>query len=442
MTKPADQQPAAVPATATQAGSIHARWAWVEPSVWTERMLTALEQGVKGGVWFSLIDKVYAIPTLTAAWIKVRANAGAAGIDAQSVQMFERQADWHLQQLHEQLRQGTYEPQPVRRVWIDKPGSTEQRPLGIPAVRDRVVQTALRMTLEPIWEAQFAEQSYGFRPGRGCKDALRRVEELLKAGYTWVVDADLKGYFDSIPHDQLMADIRRKVADGRVLALLEAYLRAKVMDGLQEWQPERGTPQGAVVSPLLANLYLDGLDHQMAQAGYQMVRYADDFVILCRSQADAERAVAQVQQYVAARGLTLHPTKTRLLDASQQGGFDFLGYHFERGLRWPRRKSLDKLKDKVREHTPRTSGRSLPEIIQKLNRTLHGWFQYFKHSHRTTFPGLDSWIRMRLRSILRKRAGRRGRGRGLDHHRWPNAYFAGLGLFNLTTAHALACQSH
>jgi RNA-directed DNA polymerase len=298
------------------------------------------------------------------------------------------------------------------------------------------------MTLEPIWEAQFAEQSYGFRPGRGCKDALRRVDELLKAGSTWVVDADLKGYFDSIPHDRLMAEVKRKVADGRVLALLEAYLHAKVMDGLQEWEPERGSPQGAVISPLLANLYLDDLDHHMAAAGYQMIRYADDFVILCRSQDEAERALAQVRQWVEGRGLTLHPTKTRLVDANQKGGFDFLGYHFERTMHWPRRKSLDKLKDSVRAKTPRNSGEALEVVIRKLNRTLHGWFQFFQHSYRTTFAPLDGWIRMRLRSILRKRAGRRGRGRGLDHHRWPNAYFAELGLFSLKAAHAAACQSH
>jgi RNA-directed DNA polymerase len=404
-------------------------------------MLTALDKGVKGGVWFSLIDKVFALPTLAAAWAKVRANAGAAGIDGESVAMFERQADKQLRQLHEQLRQGAYEPQPVLRAWIDKPGSTEQRPLGIPAVRDRVVQTALRLTLEPIWEAQFAEQSYGFRPGRGCKDALRRVDELLKAGFTWVVDADLKGYFDSIPHAQLMAEVKRKVADGRVLALLEAYLHAKVMDGLQEWEPERGSPQGAVISPLLANLYLDDADHHMAAAGYQMIRYADDFVILCRTEAEAARALAQVQQWVEGRGLTLHPTKTRLVDANLKGGFDFLGYHFERGMRWPRRQSLDKLKDHVRAKTPRKSGRALEDIIRRLNATLQGWFQFFKHSHPTTFGPLDSWLRMRLRSILRKRAGRRGRGRGLDHQRWPNAYFAGLGLFTLKAAHATACQS-
>jgi RNA-directed DNA polymerase len=404
-------------------------------------MLTALDKGVKGGVWFSLIDKVYALPTLTAAWSKVRANAGAAGIDAQSVQMFEQREDWHLQQLHEQLRQGTYQPLPVQRVWIDKPGSTEKRPLGIPAVRDRVVQTALRLVLEPIWEARFAEQSYGFRPGRGCKDALRRVEELLQAGYTQVVDADLKGYFDSIPHDRLLADVRQCVADGRVLELIEAYLQAKVLDGMQEWEPERGSPQGAVISPLLSNIYLNDLDHAMARAGFEMIRYADDFVVLCRSAAEAERALAQVRQHVEARGLTLHPTKTRLVDARLAGGFDFLGYHFERGMHWPRTKSVDKLKDKIRALTPRNSGHALEVIIGKLNRVLHGWFHYFKHSHRTTFPRLDGWLRMRLRSLLRRRAGRRGRGRGHDHQRWPNAFFTERGLYTLTTAHALAGQS-
>ena len=439
MGRTTDANPAGVP-QATQAGSIHDRWPWVEPSVWSERMLNALEKGVKGGVWFSLIDKVYAPATLGAAWAKVQANRGAAGIDKQSMAMIARQADMHLRQLHEQLRQDTYRPQPVRRKWIDKPGSTEKRPLGIPAVRDRVVQTALRMVQEPIWEAQFAEHSYGFRPGRGCKDALRRVNELLKTGYTWVVDADLKGYFDSIPHDLLMADVRQKVADGRVRALLEAYLNAKIMDGLEEWEPERGTPQGAVISPLLANLYLDGLDHAMAKAGYAMVRYADDIVILSRSQAEAEQSLALVRQHVEGRGLTLHPTKTRLVDASQRGGFDFLGYHFERDRRWPRKKSLDKIKDKVRTLTPRNSGRSLTEIISKLNPMLFGWYQFFKHSHRWTFGRMDGWIRMRLRSLLRKRRGAKGRGRGWDHQRWPNAYFTRQGLFSLEHAHAVELQ--
>jgi RNA-directed DNA polymerase len=404
-------------------------------------MLTALETGVKGGVWFSLIDKVYAPRTLWAAWAHVRANNGAAGTDRMTVAMYERDLDRHLTRLAQHLRDGTYRPQPVRRVWIEKPGSRESRPLGIPTVQDRLVQTALRLVLEPIFERHFAAQSYGFRPGRGCRDALRRVDALLQAGFTWIVDADLRRYFDSIPHQPLVARVQQRVADGRVLALLASFLTQGVLEGLDAWTPAEGTPQGAVVSPLLANIYLDPLDQQMAEAGVEMVRYADDFVVLCRTRADAERALAHLTAWTQAAGLTLHPQKTRVVDAMQPGGFDFLGYHFERGTRWPRAKSLMKLKTRVRTKTRRTRGESLATIIADVSRTLRGWFGYFQHSHRTTFPPLDQWVRMRLRSILRKRAGRSGRGRGRDHQRWPNAFFAMHGLFCLTTAHRLACQS-
>jgi RNA-directed DNA polymerase len=435
-----DQQPATVPETATQAGPID-RWWWVEPSVWTERMLTALEKGVKGGMWFSLMDKVYSPKNLRSAWARVRQNAGAAGIDKQTIDLFEKNEEWELQQLHEQLREESYRPQPGRRTWIDKPGSTEKRPLGIPAVRDRVVQTALRHVLEPIWEAEFAETSYGFRPGRGCLNALRRVDELLKQGYTWVVDADLRKYFDTIPHDRLMEAVRQRIADGRVLDLIESYLQAGVMDREELQTSEQGSPQGAVISPLLANLYLNDLDHEAARQGLMMVRYADDFVILCRNQAEAERALAWVRERLEAKGLTLHPEKTRLVDATQKGGFDFLGYHFERGMHWPRRKSLEKLKERIREETPRKSGTSLLVIIARVNEVLIGWFGFFKHSYKTTFGPIDSWVRMRLRSILRKREGKKGRGRGTDHHRWTNRYFAEHGLFGLVEAHALQCQS-
>lgn len=404
-------------------------------------MLTALEAGVKGGVWFSLIDKVYAERTLRLAWRHVKANGGAAGVDHVTVEMYERDLDRHLAALAMQLRDGTYRPQSIRRAWIDKPGGREQRPLGIPTVRDRVVQTALRLVLEPIYERTFAAQSYGFRPGRGCKDALRRVKTLLEAGYTWVVDADLRRYFDTIPQAVLMQRVGERVADGRVLALLEGFLTQSVMEDLSTWTPHEGTPQGAVISPLLANIYLNPLDHHVAEAGVEMVRYADDFVLLCRSEADAQRALSEVTVWIEAAGLTLHPDKTRIVDATQRGGFDFLGYHFERGAQWPRTKSLAKLKDTVRAKTPRHRGQSLAVIIEDLNRTTRGWFQYFQHSPRHTFTHLDAWIRMRLRSILRRRHHRSGRGRGRDHQRWPNAYFAALGLYSLTTAHATICQS-
>ena len=259
-----------------RAREILTRWGWVEPTVWTERMLTALIEGVKGGVWYSLIDKVHPERNLRAAYFRVAENKGAAGVDHVTVTMFERRLDENMEALSVALRTGTYRPQAIRRHYIPKPGSQERRPLGIPTVRDRVVQTALRQVLEPIFERDFATHSYGFRPGKGCKDALRRVDELLKAGYTHVVDADLKSYFDTIPHDRLLALMAKKVSDGKVLSLIDAFLHQGVLDGLEEWTPEQGTPQGAVISPLLSNIYLDPLDHLMAGSGFEMVRYADD----------------------------------------------------------------------------------------------------------------------------------------------------------------------
>ena len=273
-----EAEPAGVSETTKQAGEVRTRWAWAEPTVWTERMLTALEQGVKGGKWYSLMDKVYALRTLQRGFEQVKANGGAAGVDHQAVEQFERHLTKNLQQLSTQLQEDQYRPLPVRRVWIPKPGSREKRPLGIPAVRDRVVQAAMRMVLEPIFERDFSPQSYGFRPNRGCKDALRRVEHLMKQGYTWIIDADLKSYFDTIPHDQLVQRIEQKVSDGRILALIGNFLEQEVMDNVRHWTPQEGTPQGAVLSPLLSNIYLDPLDQVMAAAGVEMVRYADDCV--------------------------------------------------------------------------------------------------------------------------------------------------------------------
>jgi RNA-directed DNA polymerase len=404
-------------------------------------MLHALETGVKGGVWFSLIDKVYSRRNLEAAAARVASNDGAAGVDHVTVAAFTQRLDANLNELEDGLRSDTYRPQPIRRKEIPKPGKPGQtRPLGIPTVRDRTVQTALRNVLEPIFERNFHEHSYGFRPGRGCKDALRRVQQLLAEGYVWVVDADLKSYFDTIPHERLMALLGRKVSDSRVLALIEAFLTQGIMQDGACWTPEEGTPQGAVLSPLLSNVYLDPLDHALATAGFEMVRYADDFVILCRNRAEAEAALALVQAWTKEAGLTLHPDKTRLVDAREKGGFDFLGYHFERGLRWPSKKSLTKLKDAIRTKTKRNNGHCLQFIIRDVTLTLRGWFEYFKHSTYRTFTDLDKWIRGRLRSILRKRRGLRGRGRGADHVLYPNKFFTEHGLFNLTAARRSAAQ--
>ena len=445
MNTPGETRPSGVPVAAPQDGEVLVRWIWAEHAVWTERMLTALEEGVKGGVWFRLIDKVWSQRNLQASYGKVAANRGAAGVDHVTVEAFEHDLETNLVRLEAALRDGSYEPQAIRRAYIPKPGSREQRPLGIPTVRDRVVQGAVRHVIEPIFEKEFAQPSYGFRPGRGCKDALRWVDQLLKQGYVYVVDADLKSYFDSIPHERLMSRLRERIADGRVLRLIESFLKAGVLDGLEEWEPEAGAPQGAVLSPLLSNIYLNPLDHQMAAQGFEMVRYADDFVILCRSQAEAEQALAWVRQWCEAEGLELHPNKTRIVDVRKEG-FDFLGYHFQttrRGIltRWARKKSLAKLKETIRAKTKRTDGSALPCIIADVNRTLRSWFGYFKNSHRTTFTAVDGWVRGRLRSILRKRAARRGRGRGRDHQRWPNAYFAAQGYFSLEAAFDAACQS-
>jgi len=408
-------------------------------------MLTALEQGVKGGVWFSLMDKVYAPANLAAAFAKVASNRGSSGVDHMTIERFATREAEELARLHEQLRTGQYEPQAVRRAWIPK-GQGAMRPLGIPTVRDRVVQTALRNVMEPIFEREFAEHSYGFRPGRGAKDALRRVNHLLRDGHRYVVDADIQGYFDSIPKGLLMALVQQRVADGRVLALLTHYLNQPVMEDLRQWTPEHGTPQGAVISPLLANLYLNPLDHAMAAHGYEMVRYADDLVVLCRTQSEAEQALAFIREWMDQAGLTLHPEKTRIADFDAGQSFDFLGYRFKHqegkgDRRYPRPKSMAKLRDRIREKTHRCNGFSLTDIIAQLNPILRGWFEYFKHSHRTVFPEVDGWVRMRLRSILRKRQKRKGRGRGADHQRWTNQFFADQGLLGLSTAHGRLHQS-
>ena len=355
-------------------------WSWVEASVWTERMVSALVNGVKGGRWYSLIDKVYAPATLAAAWARVRANRGAAGVDGVSIERFEARAEIYLAELSTELREGTYRPQPVRRVEIPKDDG-RTRPLGIPAVKDRVAQMAVKLVIEPIFEATFRPESYGFRPGRGCHDALREIDRLLKEGFTFVVDADLQSYFDTIPHERLMERVEERISDGRLLALLHSWLKQDIMAGLERWTPTGGTPQGAVVSPLLANIYLAPLDAQMAADGYRMVRYADDFVVLCRSQEEAEAALASIQEWVAQNGLRLHPDKTHVVDCWRGGqGFEFLGYRFARGKRYVRKKSLTRLKGNIREKTRRTRGQSLTRIIADLNPMLRGWFGYFKHA--------------------------------------------------------------
>jgi RNA-directed DNA polymerase len=405
-------------------------------------MLEALEKGVKGGKWFRLIDKVWKKENLMVAWEGVKANNGAGGVDRQSVEGFEKNLGNELEKLHEQLQRRTYQPKPVRRTWIDKEGSTEKRPLGIPVVRDRVAQGGLRNVIEPIFDRHFSESSYGFRPWRGAQQAIDKVEELMNQGCCWIVDADIKGYFDNIPQDRLMARVGEKIADGRVLEMIEMFLKAGVMEEGKDWEPtERGTPQGGVISPLLANIYLDPLDHLMEKSGVPMVRYADDFILLCRTEEEAQKALETVRQWMDENGLTLHPEKTRIVNAKEPGGFDFLGYHFEQGRKWVRKKSMTKIKMAVREVTKRTTGDAMQTILTKLNRRLKGWHGYFAKSLPTSFRTVDGFTRRRLRAILLKRRGKSGIGNKKAHTLWPNAYFEKQGLFSLETAHAMKLQS-
>jgi RNA-directed DNA polymerase len=412
--------------------------------IWTEAMLAALKLGVKGGKWHSLIDKVYRLETLELGWIQVEKNAGAAGVDRMSVGQFRHKRDVYLAELAQALRDESYRPQAVRRVYIPKGGSkTQFRPLGIPAVKDRVVQAALKLVIEPIFEHEFEVRSFGFRPGLGCKDALREVDRYLREGYCWVVDADLKSYFDTIPHAALLAKVGRRISDGRVLDLIERFLNQDIMEGMTRWTPTAGSPQGAICSPLLANIYLHDLDVEMREAGFVMLRYADDSVVLCRSREEAEAALTRMRTWVSANGLTLHPDKTHIGDCRIEGqGFEFLGYRFEAGQRWVRKKSLTALKDKIRALTKRTQGHSIACAITSLNPILKGWFGYFQHAHRYTFSSLDGFIRRRLRAVLRRQQHRPGRGGCLnDHKQWPNAYFADLGLFTMFDAYQSARQS-
>jgi len=405
-------------------------------------MLAALDNGVKGGRWYSLIDKVYARSTLNLAWKKVASNKGAAGVDHVSIDRFRSREGYYLDELERSLRSGTYRPYAVKRMYIPK-GGGKFRPLGIPVVKDRIVQTALKMVLEPIFEKDFLSMSFGFRPGRGCKDALREVDALVKSGHTWYVDADLKSYFDTISHEGLIRRLSEKVSDGSVLQIVELFLRQEIMEGIKRWTPVSGTPQGAVLSPLLSNIYLHPMDNFITDRGHRMVRYADDFVILCRSREEAMSAFNRVKEWVLTNGLELNLDKTHIGNCANPGeGFEFLGYLFEQGRRYVRRKSLKNLREKIRQKTKRTCGRNVRKVIEDLNPMLKGWFEYFKHAHEYTFSSVDGFVRRRLRAIKRKQEKRPGRGKCLsDHMRWPNAYFANLGLFTMKEAHLRACQS-
>ena len=433
--------PERVPFSATPPGETPDIRRWAQPVVWTDRMLTTLlDNKVRGGKWHALIDKVYAELNLFSAARKVTGKKTAAGVDGQSCEEFEEHLLVETRQLAEQLKDQTYRPSAVRRVHIPKPGRpNETRPLGIPTVRDRVVQRAIVNVIEPILDHQFHERSFGFRHGRGAHDALRIVEQKLQAGYVYVVDADLKGYFDTIPKDRLLALVKEHISDSRMLKLIKLFLDQSIMEELREWTPVTGVPQGAVLSPVLSNLYLNPLDHEMANNGFEMVRYADDFVVLCRSQSEAEVALQMITAWVESAGLTLHPTKTKIVD-SRVESFAFPGYSFREDKIYPRRESLAKMKARIKELTPRKRPGSIQMIAAELNSVLRGWFGYFRHCRWTIFKDLDGKIRSRLRRLLLQRH-RNNPQRLPRTHRWPNDFFKKAGLYSLREAHFRFDQS-
>lgn len=379
--------------------------------------------------YYSLIDKVYDLRNLHEAWKEVKRKKGAAGVDRVTIARFEKDLEKRLKALQGHLRAGTYVPPPVRRVYIDKADGSK-RPLGIPTVSDRVVQQAVRRVLTPIFEAVFLPCSHGFRPGRSSRSAIAMVEEYRKQGFRWVVDVDFKSYFDTLDHEVLMAKVKERVADGPVLKLIRSWLTAGVMSECNLSYQVTGTPQGGVISPLLANIYLHSLDQALTRWRYKVVRYADDMVILCESANKAKTALGLLKQVAEGEmRLTLHPEKTRLTTFGK--GFDFLGFTFKRQHRVARKRALEKFKEKVKLLTPRQTHHTVAEVIKDLNPVIRGWGHYFRHGHmKTRFDALDQWIRMRIRSLVLKRKAHRSR---VASDVLPNQRLADLGLVSLLT---------
>lgn len=399
--------------------------------------------------WHSLYDKVFALPNLTRAWHAVAKNDGAAGIDRTTIRQFSHNVEAKLLQLSQDLRGKTYRPIPVRRVFIPK-SAGGKRPLGIPTIRDRVVQQALRQVLEPIFEGVFSTRSHGFRPRRGSVTALKTIEQAIGHGYTWVVDADIASFFDTVDHEKLLSAVNEEVADGSVLRLIRYILKAGVqLPNVAESEPtELGTPQGGPLSPLLANIYLHAFDKAITQAGYGLVRYADDFVIFTKSESEANAALAACQGILEGQlGLVLHPEKTRVV--SVDAGFVFLGYHYFRDPKSSVRckvvcpKSVARFRDSIRKRTPaliaqrRVKRRHvtfvrlqrnerLKALIRHVNAYTRGWHWYFKavrSPYEDPYESFDSFIRRRIRASITGRCGN-----GWWNQAITNAMLRGLGL--------------
>lgn len=380
--------------------------------------------------WYSLYDKVYAKENLIEAWKKVKANRGKPGYDGESIAAFAEDEMRNLAEIQRLLKEKRYTPPPVLRVHIPKEVDAKgrvvkTRPLGVPTVRDRIAQQAVVQVIGPIFEAEFCDCSYGFRPERNQHVAIAKIREYYEQGYRWVVDADLQDFFGTLNHDLLMGFVRERIVDGSVLDLIRAWLKAGVMEDMQLKSVTTGSPQGGVISPVLSNVYLHQFDRIMTERGYRLVRYADDWVILCKLERKAERALEVAKQILEGQlKLQVHPEKTRIVHFRQ--GFDFLGCRFRFRYVTPKEKSLKKFKDRVRELTVRCRGKNLEQILGDLKHVVRGWGNYHKrYDNRARFRRLDEWIRMRLRSFIEKKKA------ALQNRRIPSKWLEAQGHVTL-----------
>ena len=358
---------------------------------------------IKKRKWYSLYDKVYTEENLKKAWDKVRRNKGAGGIDRVDIATFSKGEENNLREIHRLLKAKKYKPTELKRTYIPK-SKTEKRPLGIPTIKDRIVQQALLNILEPIFEVKFHNDSYGFRPYRSAHQAIKEVKKSISEGKEWIVEVDIRKYFDTVRHEILLEKLNEEVSDGSVLKLIKSFLRSGVMEEGVKIQTEEGTPQGGVISPILANIYLNEFDWQMSDEGYKVVRYADDLVVMCSDKEEAIKAYEKIQEIVEDKlKLKIHEGKTRILNHRDER-FEFLGFSFHWKYLLIRKKSLEKFKDKVREVTRRQQPRNVKEVIQRLNYVLRGFANYFRIGNvKYTMRDLDGWVRMRIRCFIEKR---------------------------------------
>jgi len=388
-----------------------------------------------------LYDKVCREDVLLEAWRRVAANGGAAGVDQQTIRWIadEYGVERFLREMREELIAETFDPNMIRRVYIPKPGRSEKRPLGIPTVKDRVAQMAVKLIVEPLFEADFMECSYGFRPQRSAQQAVQRVHHLINHR-KWVVDVDLKSYFDTIPHDRLITRIRERVTDPKVMHLIHRWLKAQVLDDEKVTTPERGSPQGGVLSPLLSNIYLHQFDRAWDERDGVLIRYADDFVILCHSEEEALKALARVRELITALGLTVNEEKTAIRHIKD--GFDFLGFTFREGVapksgrmvrvKVPRKKSVQTFVRKIKDHLSRQClGFPIADVVTCINLRLQGWANYFRIGNSYSVAlALHRKVCEQLRLFMRRKHHRQDH-RGYRH--WPDSFFTAKGLVYVPT---------